>query len=84
MKQLVDESLRTWQSLGHVNYCPTPNEQGSLLHRRSIYVTEDIKKGAVFTHDNIRVIRPGKGHTPTYLQVVIGKHAARNIKKEPP
>jgi pseudaminic acid synthase len=84
MEQLVIESERAWQSLGQVNYGATEKEKDSLAHRRSLYVVEDVAAGEQFTEKNIRSIRPSNGLAPKYLDVVIGKRAARDLKKGAP
>lgn len=52
--------------------------------RRSIYVVTDIKAGETFTEDNVRSIRPGYGMAPKYLPEVLGKQAARDLKRGTP
>ena len=61
LASLVCETERAWQALGEVRYGPTEAETKSLIFRRSIYVAKDIFEGEMFTHDNIRVVRPGYG-----------------------
>lgn len=74
-KTLVVESLRAWEALGQVSYGPVPDEIKSVAYRRSIYLSRDVKAGEVFTTDNLRVIRPGRGLAPKFLDVVLGKKA---------
>ena len=52
--------------------------------RRSLFVVKDIKKGEVFTEDNVRSIRPAYGLLPRYLKHVLGKKAKRDIKRGTP
>lgn len=73
MKQLVIETERAWQSLGKVKYGITDAEKESLTFRRSIYISEDIKKGDVLTEKNLRIVRPGLGIAPKYYHQVLGK-----------
>ncbi len=47
---------------------------------RSLYVTKDIQKGELFTHENIRSIRPAYGLHPKYLHDIIGKQAKEDLK----
>ncbi len=81
MKQLVIETERAWQSLGKVKYGPTESEKGSLLFRRSIYISEDIKKGDTLTEKNLRIVRPGLGLPPKYYAVLLGSKVNRDLKK---
>ena len=47
-------------------------------------MVEDIKKGEVFTEQNIRSIRPGYGLKPKYIKYVLGRKAKRSIKRGMP
>ena len=73
MAQLVLETERAWQALGQVSYGPTVSEQKSLVYRRSLYVTQDLRAGDTLTRDNLRAIRPGLGLAPKYLEQVLGR-----------
>jgi N-acetylneuraminate synthase len=72
MAQLVVETTRAWQSLGQVQYGPTPAERNSLQFRRSLYVVRDLQAGDVLSTDNVRAIRPGLGLPPKELDHVLG------------
>jgi N-acetylneuraminate synthase len=79
MAQLVLETERAWQALGHVSYGPTEAEEKSLVFRRSLYITKDMEKGERFNQDNLRAIRPGYGLAPKYIDKFMGKCAASHI-----
>lgn len=81
MSQLVIETRRAWESLGGISYGATDSEKSSITFRRSIYVSEDVKKGDVLTNDNIRIVRPGKGLAPKYIDVVLGKKVKGNYHR---
>ena len=81
MSQLVLESERAWQALGHVSYGPTESEKRSIQFRRSLYVVQDVKAGDVLTKDSVRAIRPGFGLPPKYLEQVIGKTVVQDVKR---
>lgn len=81
LKNLVVESERAWQSLGKVTYGCSRDEEKSLQYRRSLYVVEHISKGEKFSNNNIKSIRPGLGLLPKYIDEIIGKHAACDLKK---
>lgn len=69
------------KALGKVVYDVTePNK----LRRRSLFVVEDVKKGEVFTEENIRSIRPGHGLAPRYYTNALGKKAVRDIQRGQP
>ncbi len=78
LANLVSETKRAWQSLGQVRYGPTEAEQKSLVFRRSIFVAADIAEGDVFTHNNLRIVRPGNGAPPWLLEQLLGRTARRN------
>jgi len=75
LSALVEESHRAWQSLGKITYGPTDAETKSLVFRRSIYVSADIKAGETFSRENIRIVRPGHGASPALYETLIGKIA---------
>lgn len=79
MKLLVDESKNAYESLGQVKYEPSFEEKKSMIYRRSLYAVKGIRKGEVFSKDNVRSIRPGYGLAPKYIEQIIGKTAAKNI-----
>ncbi len=64
---------------GRVDYSMTDKKQKSRQFSRSLYVAKDIKKGEVFTEENIRSVRPGYGLHPKYLKDVFGKKAKYDI-----
>lgn len=84
LRALVDETGRAWEALGQVNFGPTKREAGSIVHRRSLYVTEDLSAGAVLTRRNIRAIRPGKGLPPKFLDAVLGRRVVKDVPRGTP
>ncbi|MFS0575522.1 pseudaminic acid synthase [Sporosarcina sp. 179-K 3D1 HS] len=84
LKLLVEETDRAWQSLGRIQYGPTNAEVASLEHRRSLYIGKDLQAGDVLTKDNVRIIRPGHGLPPKYLDVVLGKTIKMDAAKGTP
>ncbi|MCY9111567.1 pseudaminic acid synthase [Bacillus atrophaeus] len=84
LKELVVETERAWQALGQITYGPTDKEKASLKFRRSIYVTNDIKAGDMFTKENIKVVRPGYGLEPKYFDLIIGRTAKKHISAGTP
>ena len=81
LKSLIVETERAWKSLGGVNYGGTENEQKSKVFRRSLYVSEDMKVGDVFTKDNLKIVRPGFGLPPKYYEKLIGNKVSKDINK---
>lgn len=79
-KLLVEECERAFLALGHIQYGIQEIEKKSLIFKRSLYVSNDIKAGEKFTSDNVRSIRPGFGMAPKYYQDIIGRTAQIDIK----
>ena len=50
--------------------------------RRSIYVVRNIKKGDLFTENNIKLLRPVKGIGPEYYKKIINRKSPYNISAE--
>ncbi|HWR39479.1 MAG TPA: pseudaminic acid synthase [Patescibacteria group bacterium] len=84
MQQLVTEATRAWQALGQISYAVDEQEKKSLLFRRSLYITEDLKAGDEITAANMRRIRPGLGLSPKYYDMILGKRVKKNVDKGTP
>ncbi|GHV75996.1 pseudaminic acid synthase [Spirochaetia bacterium] len=80
MERLVTDTNTALQSLGSVSYGPTEAEQASLKFRRSLYVVKEVKKGELFTPDNIRSIRPAVGLPTKKYEEVLNKRALYDIQ----
>jgi len=80
-KAMVDAVRTAEKALGSVRFGPSTHEAGSRKFRRSLFVAENVKKGEVFTAQNVRSIRPSDGLHPRHLKEVLGQRAARDIEK---
>ena len=83
-KALVDDSKAAWSALGGAHYDVLGSERGSLLFRRSLYVTADVKAGEPLTRANVRSIRPGNGLPPAHFDDVLGRKAVRDVVRGEP
>lgn len=83
-KALVGDTKNAWAALGAAHYDVLGAEQGSLLFRRSLYVTADVKAGEPLSRANIRSVRPGNGLPPAELDKVLGKTATRDLARGEP
>ncbi|OQX58523.1 MAG: pseudaminic acid synthase [Helicobacteraceae bacterium 4484_230] len=66
--------------LGKVGYSMTEKKKRSRQFSRSLYVAKEIRKGEIFTEENIRSVRPGYGMHPKYLKDILGKTAKKDYK----
>lgn len=80
-KNMVTDIRNVERALGKVTYELTEKQKKSKGRSRSLYVVSDIKKGEIFTPDNMRSIRPGYGLHTKYYKDIIGKRASCDIKK---
>jgi pseudaminic acid synthase len=83
-RDMVNQVREVEKALGKVSYGVSKQEETNACFRRSLFVVEDIAKGEVITPDNIRSIRPAYGLKPKYYKEVLGKHAARDLKRGTP
>lgn len=78
-------SVRTVeQAIGVPSYARSRGEKINVAFRKSLFVVKDIRKGERFTSENVRSIRPGNGMAPKFYRFVMGKRAARDIKRATP
>jgi len=83
-KQMVEAVRVAEKAVGEVTYELTEKEKNSRVFRRSLFVVEDIKAGDLITEGNIRVIRPGYGLAPKFLDEVLGRIASQDIPRGTP
>ena len=81
---LVTETRDAWSALGTAGFERKASEEPNMIFRRSLYVVADIKKGEPLTENNIRTIRPGYGLAPKHLKEMLGRTAARDLKRGEP
>ncbi len=80
LKEFKKQLLDTFVSIGKIRYGATKSEKSYLKFRRSIYCSKNILKGEKFTKKNIKIIRPGYGIEPKYIDRILGKTAKVNLK----
>ena len=83
-KEMVDAVRSAERALGEVHFGLSGKEEASRAFRRSLYLVQDVSQGEAFTTENVRSIRPGNGLHPRHLVEVLGKRAARGIKRGTP
>lgn len=79
------EAVRTAEkAAGAVNYGVSPREAASRVFRRSLFVVREMRAGEAFTEENVRSIRPGYGLHTRHLPEILGRRAARDIRRGVP
>lgn len=84
LRAMVKAIRDTEKALGEVSYNLTDKMKSSREFSRSLFIIKDIKKGEVFTEENIRSIRPGFGLHTKHYKDVLGKTAKTDINKGTP
>ena len=83
-REMVEAVRVVEKALGRVHYEPGQRESGSLVHRRSLWVVEDVRAGETFSNQNVRSIRPAGGLHTRHLQEVVGKTVRQDVPKGTP
>lgn len=84
LKALVIETHNAFLSLGEIRYGVQKAEEKSKFFKRSIYVAKDIAIGEIFTNENLKIIRPGDGLAPKFIDDIIGLPSKNNLKQGSP
>jgi pseudaminic acid synthase len=84
LQSLVVESERAFLALGRVQYGVQKAEEKSRIFKRSIYIIKNLNAGDTIKEDCIKIIRPGDGLEPKYLDMILGKVVRHNIKAGTP
>ena len=79
-KQMVEAIRDTEKLIGVVDYSLNEKRKKQRRFARSLYISSDIKKGEVFTLENIKSVRPFYGLHPKYLKDILGKKAKKDYK----
>lgn len=83
-RQMVKSIREVEKALGSVTYELTEKQKKSRELSRSLFVVKDMKKGEVFTEENVRSIRPNYGLPPKNIDIILNKKAKEDIKKGTP
>jgi pseudaminic acid synthase len=68
-------------AMGKITYGPSGSEMSNVVFRRSVFAVKDIKKGEIFSDDNVKALRPGYGHPPSLLKRILGRKSMKNIPR---
>jgi len=80
-KQMIRGVRAAAAALGRVTFERAPSEYVNAQFRRSLYIVEDIAAGELLSSENVRSIRPGFGLAPKHLPKIIGRRAARALRR---
>ncbi|MCL6586716.1 MAG: N-acetylneuraminate synthase [Anoxybacillus sp.] len=83
LKEMVQSIRVVENALGEKEKRPTKTElKNKEVARKSLVAAQAIRKGEMFTHDNLTIKRPGTGIEPYYYWNYIGKRAERDYKED--
>lgn len=83
LKELVSNVRRAEIMLGNGHKDITPSElKNKKVARKSIIAKCNIKKGDIFSEDNLICKRPGNGISPMHWYEVVGKIAEEDFKED--
>ncbi len=83
-RSMVDAVREAEKSLGKIDYDLHEKKTKNVKVSRSLFVVKDVKKGEVFTNENVRSIRPGYGMHPKFIEEILGKESSCDMKRGTP
>jgi len=76
--KLIIDIRNSEKLIGTIDYTMTEKKQNSRQFSRSLYIVKNIKKGDIFTENNIKSVRPGYGMHPKHLHQILGTKAEKD------
>jgi len=80
-KKMVDEVRVVEKALGIIDYTIPSSAKENIMALRSLYVTENIKKGDIVTSKNVKSVRPSYGLHPKHYENILGKTVSKDLNK---
>jgi pseudaminic acid synthase len=80
-KHLVDQVRLAESAMGIETYDLTDKQISGKRYGRSIYISNDVKKGEILTNNNIKCVRPGLSLHPKYYNELLGKKVKNDLDK---
>lgn len=81
LKEMVEGIRHIEEALGSPEKRVSPSEAPNIeVARKSLVAARDIRKGELFTMENIAVKRPGNGISPMEIDDVLGREAKRDFQ----
>ena len=84
LADMIQRIRHTEAALGKSAYGITDKQAEGRRVSRSLFAAADIKKGEVFSEQNIRSVRPGNGLHTRYYEQILGKKAKTDISYAEP
>lgn len=80
LKSMIEQIRHIELALGSPEKTVSESEKDNIeVARKSLVAARDIKKGEVFTYENLAVKRPGNGISPWEIEAVIGLEAKKDF-----
>ncbi len=78
-KKMVDDIRTIEKAMGKGTYELTGRQKTEHMRARSLFIAKDMKKGEVFTKENLRSVRPGVGLHTKYYEKLLGKKVNKDV-----
>ena len=79
-KAMVSVVRKAQSALGDGNLTLNEKSLKNRIFARSLYASKDIKKGEVFSEENVKSVRPSLGLHPKFYKKILGKIATKDIE----
>ncbi|TEY02785.1 pseudaminic acid synthase [Campylobacter sp. US33a] len=79
-KAMVEAVREAESALGDGNLNLDDKSLKNRAFARSLYASKDIKKGEIFSEENVKSVRPSFGLHPKFYKEILGKSATKNIE----
>ena len=78
-KQMVDNVRLAESSLGKATFNIPKQSEANQKFKRSLFISQDIKKGECFSKVNVKSVRPSDGLSPHYFEAIIDRKAKHDL-----
>lgn len=83
LRAMVRAIRNVEKAMGHGRKKPSPSERKNMpVARKSIVAAKAIRKGEIFTEENLAVKRPGNGINPMRWDEIIGKISGSDFQED--
>lgn len=78
-REMVDQIRITEKALGRATFDLTEKQKKNKEFSRSLFIAKDMKKGDVFTPENLRSVRPAFGLHTRHYEELLGRKVNRDV-----